>query len=129
MLKTKTVQRISTIDWDMIIIETYGKPYQYHHQFGVEEGEAADIIVPFGEWTWDFENAEIPFVVNCEKFGVCFKTWLNTKPEETTKYFRNDFYNELFWTRHFYPDLSMIVNDLHARGLLEAGEYIIVDYR
>jgi hypothetical protein len=71
MLKTKPVQRIIIIDWDKFIIETYGKPYQYHPQFGVERGEAADINVPFGEWTWDFENAEIPFVVICEKFGVC----------------------------------------------------------
>ncbi len=32
---------------------------------------------------------------------------------------------ELFWGRNFYPDVSMIIDDLYERGLLEAGDFSI----
>ena len=32
---------------------------------------------------------------------------------------------ELWWERNFYPDVSMIINDLHSKGLLPAGDYSI----
>ena len=32
---------------------------------------------------------------------------------------------DLWWKRNFYPDIEMVANDLHAKGLLEAGEYAI----
>jgi len=31
----------------------------------------------------------------------------------------------MWWERNFYPDVEMIANDLHKRGILEAGEYVI----
>jgi hypothetical protein len=31
----------------------------------------------------------------------------------------------MWWERNFYPDVQMIANDLHAKGLLDAGEYVI----
>ena len=32
---------------------------------------------------------------------------------------------QLFWERNFYPDVQMIANNLHAKGLIEAGDYVI----
>jgi hypothetical protein len=31
----------------------------------------------------------------------------------------------MFWDRNFYPNVQMVANDLHKKGLLEAGEYSI----
>lgn len=31
----------------------------------------------------------------------------------------------LWWERNFYPSVEVVANDLHARGLLPAGEYTI----
>jgi hypothetical protein len=31
----------------------------------------------------------------------------------------------MWWGRNFYPELSVVVNDLHAKGLLDEGEYEI----
>ena len=31
----------------------------------------------------------------------------------------------MFWERNFYPHVEMVMNDLHAKGLVEAGEYVI----
>lgn len=59
--------------------------------------------------------------------GVKFETWLKTSPEDTEKEF-NPLYNwknEMFWKRNFYPSVYVIANDLHAKGLIEAGEYEI----
>jgi len=56
---------------------------------------------------------------------VSFKTWMNTTPEETSKYFEFQSQNELFWQRNFYPHIDMIAHDLYLRSLLEPGEYTI----
>ena len=32
---------------------------------------------------------------------------------------------DLWWERNFYPNIQMVANDLHSKGLLEAGEYTI----
>ena len=56
----------------------------------------------------------IPFSVS----GVCAQNgFISCSPE---------FNNQLFWERNFYPNVNMIANDLHSKGLLESGEYIIV---
>jgi hypothetical protein len=31
----------------------------------------------------------------------------------------------MWWDRNFYPNLQMVANDLHEKGLLAAGDYII----
>lgn len=58
--------------------------------------------------------------------GVSFQTWLNTSEEDTAKHFENDWSNQLFWHRNFYPSIDAITDDLYSRGLLEAGEYMII---
>lgn len=70
---------------------------------------------------------DIPFEINGSIMGVKFKTWLNTteeyinskNPETSTCQ------NRLFWNRNFYPDIYTVANDLHSKGLIDAGEYSI----
>lgn len=59
--------------------------------------------------------------------GVSFETWLNTSVEDTVKCLNPsyDWENILFWERNFYPHISRVINDLHDKGLIEAGEYQI----
>jgi hypothetical protein len=129
-LKTQTVKLISLQEWDDFVISTYGKPYSFQQQDGCKERGIERFSVPH-EWEDDYENTSIPFDVDSNEMGVKFETWLNTSPEDTVEYFTDNYcspgsLNNLFWTRNFYPDVSMIVNDLHFKGLLEEGEYVIV---
>jgi hypothetical protein len=126
MLKTKTVKVVTVQDWDYFVFETYGKPYMFQQQDGCKERGKQYFDVPSHEWIGDYyENDEIPFEVNGEEMGVSFKSWLNTSPDDTRKQFEDYFDNSLFWERNFYPHLEMIVNDLHSKGLLEEGRYMI----
>ena len=52
--------------------------------------------------------------------GVSFKAWLEKDYDDCSEDEDSD-----FWEREFYPNLSMVINDLYERGLLEAGEYEI----
>jgi hypothetical protein len=57
--------------------------------------------------------------------GVSFKAWLDRDPSKKLPN-REDEDNwglDLWWDRNFYPHVSMVINDLHTKGLLEAGEY------
>lgn len=36
-----------------------------------------------------------------------------------------DVSDEFDYQRNFYPHVDMIINDLHSKGLLKAGEYYI----
>lgn len=123
-MKIKTIKQIDLSEWDGLVEQTYGKIYSFQQQDGCQPRGIVDITVP-SNYAEDFENTEIPFEVNGYEMGVSFETWLNTTPEETLKYFQNDFENRLFWDRNFYPSIDMIINDLYSKGLLEEGEYQI----
>lgn len=105
-------------EWDQLVTDTYGKPYAFQQQDDCKDRGLVAIDVPEDEY--DYKNDTIPFVVNGEKQGVSFKAWLAQDP--ATKLTHHD---SLFWGRNFYPHVSMIVNDLHKRGLLEEGEFSI----
>lgn len=127
-LKTKTVKLISVRDWDKFVSNIYGKPYLFQQQDGCKERGNYKFSVPDTyENEFDYGNKSIPFEVNGDEdeMGVSFQTWLNTSPKDTLKHFENERENNLFWERNFYPDVSMIVNDLHSKGILEEGEYVI----
>jgi hypothetical protein len=125
-LKTKTVKLISVQDWDEFVSNIYGKPYSFQQQDGCKERGIHKFSAPDPyENEFDYENTSIPFEVNGNEMGVSFQTWLNTSPKDTLKHFENERENNLFWERNFYPDVSMIVNDLHSKGILEEGEYVI----
>lgn len=131
-LKTETVKLVTLQEWDEFVSETYGKIYCFQQQDGCKDRGIERITVPdpYAD-EWDYENTSIPFKVNGKEMGVSFETWLNTSPSDTIHEFDGDicgpeFNNQLFWQRNFYPNVNMIANDLHSKGLLESGEYIIV---
>lgn len=82
------------------------------------------LTVPSG--AYDFNNDTVPEIVNHVEMGVSFKAWLARDPKQPLSSREDGSGLELWWTRNFYPSVEMIANDLHDRGLLEAGEYLII---
>lgn len=124
-IKINTVKMINVQDWDDLVQETYGRPYNLQQQDGCIERQIIHITVP--EEADDFENDTVPEIVNHPDMGVSFKAWLERDPKQKIPDlhgFGNDF-TDMWWDRNFYPDLQTVANDLHAKGLIEAGEYSI----
>ena len=126
MLKYSNVKQIDSFDFDELVTETYGRPYCFQQQSGCQSRGKINIDVP-SEWAEDFTNDTIPEVVNGNKMGVSFKAWLERDPEKPLpgKDDKDNFSLGLFWHRNFYPDFHTLINDLHAKGLIETGEYEI----
>ena len=126
-IKTKTEQVINVSDWDDLVQETYKRPYSFQQQDGCKERQRVRITIPCE--VNDFENDTVPEVVNHEDMGVSFKAWLARDPKQKLKDEKEDhqagYVIELWWARNFYPTIEMVANDLHAKGLLEAGDYTI----
>lgn len=112
-------------DFDELVRETYGRPYQFQQQEGCRSRGSFRFSVP--DEACDYENDTIPEVVNGEERGASFAAWLARDPEQKLPGQRegDDFITDLWWSRNFYPEFQMVANDLHARGLLPAGEYTI----
>ncbi len=121
-MKTKTLKIIDYSDWDDMVSKTYGRPYHFQQQDGCKDRGLHKLTVP-DEETYDCENDTVPEVVNGEEMGVSFKAWLGRDPKTPILDSEYDWETRLWWERNFYPDVQMIANDLHAKGLLEAGEY------
>ena len=51
--------------------------------------------------------------------GVSFKSWLNADLSNLS------FQEKRFCETKFFPNGSMIIEDLHKKGILKEGEYII----
>lgn len=128
-MKIKNVSIISVQDFDKLVKDTYGKYYSFQQQDDCKSRCTEYISVPTE--AKDIGRDTIPEVVNGENMGVSFKAWLerdvkqglkgggerNEEPSDET------WMIEMWWERNFYPHVSMIVNDLHAKGLLPAGDY------
>ena len=124
MLKYQNTKIIDSGDLDDLVVKTYGKPYCFQQQEGCQSRGSVGITIPT-KWNDDFENDTIPEVVNGEKMGVSFKAWLERDPKQPLPNMRYEGQIELFWIRNFYPGLQTVCNDLHAKGLIEAGTYKI----
>ena len=125
-MKIKTVKMIEVSDWDQLVMETYNRPYSFQQQDDCKERGIFEFTVPTD--IEDYENDTVPEIVNDPEMGVSFAAWLARNPDQKlpVRYpdYGNDF-TSIWWERNFYPDVSMIINDLHAKGLIEAGEYSI----
>ena len=110
-------------EWDNLVIETYGKRYSFQQQDGCQARGIVSITVPND--TYDFENDTVPEVINGADMGVSFPAWLARDPEEWNGNSEDQRFLNFFWGRNFYPSLQMVANDLHAKGLVPAGEYVI----
>lgn len=140
MIKTKYIIEVS--DWDKLVEDTYGRLYDFQQQDDCKDRGVEYFTVPcFPE---DFENDTIPEIINGREMGVSFKAWLERDPnaplnptddelkncnyfynEDRDKWCKDKSHINLFYIRNFYPHFNMIVNDLHAKGLLPAGDYAI----
>lgn len=123
MLKVKNEKLIDVQDWDDLVIKTYGKPYSFQQQDGCKQRGLVYITIP--SQADDYERESVPEKINGEIMGVSFLAWLARDPNEWKGKDKQSWTLELFWERNFYPDVQMIANDLHEKGLIEAGEYII----
>jgi hypothetical protein len=124
-MKTRDVKVVSVQDWDALVKHTYNKPYSFQQQDDCKSRGTHYLTVP--DHAEDYENDTVPETCNHEEMGVSFKAWLARDPEQ--KLNAEDWDSpsavRLWWDRNFYPDVSMIAADLHAKGLLPAGEYMI----
>jgi hypothetical protein len=126
MIRTEKV--IDVADWDALVQKTYGRYYEFQQQDGCKERQRVRITVPDEEAEgFDFQNDTVPEKVNHKEQGVSFKAWLARDPKQLlTGEGDGDIPSlRLWWSRNFYPCVEMVANDLHAKGLLEAGEYSI----
>jgi hypothetical protein len=121
MIKIQTQQIIDVQDWDELVEKTYGRPYSFQQQDDCKQRGTEYITVP--GYQEDYENDTIPEVINGEVMGVSFAAWLARDPKAWNGQGKMSYTLELFWHRNFYPHVSMVANDLHAKGLIPAGEY------
>lgn len=134
-MKTRSINIIELEDWNAAIRGVYGKPYDLQQQDGFRSRGVLWLTVPdiSGD---EYMHEEIPEIVNHHKMGVKFRAWLGRDPSKgipLDPVFDFDSPEErgrsaalsleLWWHRNFYPDVRELANDLHGRGLLEAGEY------
>lgn len=123
MIKVQVTNMIDVDALDSLVIKTYNKPYNFQQQDGCKDRQLVSITVP--DKADDFENDTIPEVVNGSELGVSFAAWLARDPKEWQGSTSDANYVDMFWERNFYPDLQMLANDLHTKGLWPAGEYMI----
>ena len=119
------IKRINTIrvnDFDDLVTSIYNRDYVFQQQDGCKDKELVAISVPADPE--DYENDSVPEIVNHEDMGVSFSAWLARDPEQLLPG-DNKWSTKLWWNRNFYPHVSMIINDLHSKGLLPAGDYFI----
>lgn len=124
MIKYKDAKVIEVNDWDELVEDTYGRPYNYQQQDGCMDRGSISITIP-SETTDEEMNDSISEEVNGEEMKVKFSVWLSRDPEQSIENQKYDWELTLFWERNFYPDIQMVANDLHQKGLIEAGEYTI----
>lgn len=122
MLEYKTVKVIEVSDWDKLVKETYGKPYNFQQQDGCKDRGTFDITIPSQDNDTEMNN-EIPLHTEHNIMGVKFQVWLDRDPTKLIGTYPWE--TELWWERNFYPDIQTIANDLHEKGLIEAGDYSI----
>lgn len=121
-MNIKQVNIIQVQDFDKLVQDTYKRPYSFQQQDGCKNRGIINVTIP--DYDYDYENDLLPEICNGDEMGVSFKAWLEADPER--KLLENGWdYTSLWWHRNFYPDYQMVLNDLHDKGLIPAGDYII----
>ena len=122
MIKFKTQKVIEVQDWDDLVQKTYGRPYAFQQQDDCKDRGIEWFTIPI-QHPYDYEDATIPEVVNHQDMGVSFQAWLERDPNKPLENQERDYELIFWWKRNFYPSVDMVLNDLHKRGILEAGDY------
>ncbi len=125
-MEIKTEKVIEDSEWDSLVEKTYGRTYCFQQQEGCKQRGTWCFTVPSNECD-DYPDATVPEEVNHEKMGVSFAAWLTRDPNQklSNPDEQEDYCLELWWQRNFYPEFQMVANDLHSKGLLPAGDYMI----
>ena len=125
-MKIKNVKMIEVSDWDDLVTETYKRPYSFQQQDGCQGRGTVNITIPDELYGEEEEmNDTVPETINGEEMGVKFKSWLERDPKQPVGDRKDEWEIGLFWDRNFYPNLQTVANDLHEKGLIEAGDYTI----
>lgn len=123
-MKTRIETVIDVSEWDAFVSQTYGRPYSFQQQDGCKDRGTFRFTVP--DEANDFWRDEVPEEVNHQTMGVSFAAWLERDPAKPLGGNKSQSWEiALWWDRNFYPDVQMVANDLHAKGLLPAGSYTI----
>lgn len=122
-MKIRTEKLIDVDEWDKLVEQSYSRPYSFQQQDGCKDRGTFRLTVPAE--AQDYENDAVPEEVNHAEMGVSFAAWLKRDPSAQLQERSQPYAIRLWWERNFYPDVQMIANDLHAKGRLEAGEYLI----
>ena len=122
-MKSQYVQYVEMRDWDDLVSKTYGRPYSLQQQNGCRDRGTLKITVP--GLANDYDADSVSEEEDGDDMGVSFKAWLERDPNQPIKDQKSDWELDLWWSRNFYPDYQMIANDLHDKGLLPAGVYVI----
>jgi hypothetical protein len=121
-MNVQNVRIIDDSDWDALVVKTYGRPYAFQQQDGCQDRGIVHLTVPDGT---DEEHMHDEIPENGEVMGVTFAAWLGRDPAQRLRNQQYDWQLSMWWEQNFYPDIQMVANDLHEKGLLEAGDYII----
>lgn len=119
----KTVTLITEQEWSDLVMKTYGRQYSFQQQDGCKDRGTVRLTVP--DEADDYENTTVPEIVNGPEMGISFAAWLARDPKQPLVKQGYDYELCLWWDRNFYPDVQMVANDLYAKGLLAASEYVI----
>ena len=129
-MKTRTEKFVGVAEWDALVTSTYGRPYSFQQQSGCRDRGSFALTVPPTATYEDEQNDTVPEVVNHNEMGVKFSSWLSRDPQQPLvdcdQVRKAKWEIDMWWERNFYPDIHTVANDLHQKGLLEAGEYIIL---
>jgi hypothetical protein len=125
MVKYENIKLIKLNDWNTLVSETYGRPYNFQQQEGCKDRGIFRFSLP-NEETYDDEmNDDIPEEINGEIMGVKFKKWLERDPNQPIND-RSDLWGiTIWWERNFYPDFYTLLNDMYEKKLIKKGDYII----
>ena len=124
MITITKVNMIDVGDWDELVESTYGRPYSFQQQDNCKERGTENLTVPCHAYDYDWDD-DVVDKINGDEMGVSFAAWLARDPKEWNGDAKDKRFIRMFWERNFYPCVDMIANDLHAKGLLPAGEYVI----
>lgn len=123
----ETVKLVESSELDRFVEEIYGKPFCFQQQAGCRSRGTISVTVPV-KYLKDFEEGyDAKEVAESEGYySVSLKDWLDRDPDE--KFQSNEKYDWetiMIWQRNFYPDIDVIFDDLHKKGLIEEGKYLI----
>jgi hypothetical protein len=127
-LKLNKVTLIEENEFSDFVSEVYGRPYRYQQTEGCLEKGTVKFSVPYERYFKPDYKENVNDSGNINK-PVRFREWLSRDPKEKPPVglFNGDsyWYISLFWNRHFYPYFGDLIDDLHKKGYVEEGEYIL----